>query len=157
MLTPSIFRSNLFDDDDFFSFPAFPTFRNFDQDMNKMQKELYGHHAKAVMKTDVHEHDDHYEIDIDLPGFKKDEIQLDLQNGYLTIAAQKALEKNKEHEGKLIRQERYSGSMSRSFYVGEYVTEEDIKAKFTDGVLTLEVPRKEAPKVPEKKSIMIEG
>ena len=111
-----------------------------------------------MMKTDVHEHDTGYEIDIDLPGFKKDEIQLSLENGYLLVEASKGLDKDeKDKKGKLIRQERYAGAMQRSFYVGEEVTEEDIKAKYEDGVLKLSVPKKETPKVPEKKTILIEG
>ncbi|MBR4777735.1 MAG: Hsp20/alpha crystallin family protein, partial [Lachnospiraceae bacterium] len=115
-------------------------------------------HAAHVMKTDVKEHDDKYEVAIDLPGFKKDEINLELQNGYLTVAASKGVDKEeKDKKGKLIRQERYSGSMQRSFFVGKNVTEEDIKAKFEDGVLKLDIPKKEAPKLPEKKTIMIEG
>ena len=132
----------------------FPTLRTIDD----TDRKLYGKHANRMMKTDVHEQDDHYEVDIDLPGFKKDEINLDLENGYLTVHAAKALDKEeKDDRGKLIRQERYSGSMERSFYVGENVTEEDIKAKFEDGVLKLNVPKKEAPKLPEKKTICIEG
>ena len=98
-----------------------------------------------------------YELDIDLPGFKKEEIHLDLENGYLTISTEKALENKEEKKGRVIRQERYSGTMSRSFYVGEHVTEEDIKAKYENGVLSLSFPKKEAPKVPEKKTILIEG
>jgi HSP20 family molecular chaperone IbpA len=110
------------------------------------------------MKTDVHDNEDHYEVDIDLPGFKKEEISLELDKGYLTVSASKGLDKDeKDHKGKLIRQERYSGSMQRSFYVGENLTEEDIKAAFRHGVLSLEIPKKEQPKVPEKKLIMIEG
>jgi len=151
MLYPSIFNKNLFDDFLDFDFPAFSEF-------NDVDKKLYGKHAPHVMKTDVKEHDDKFEVDIDLPGFKKDEIQLELQNGYLSIAASKGVDKEeKDKKGKLIRQERYSGSMQRSFYVGKGITEEDIKAKFEDGVLKLDIPKKEAPKVPEKKTIMIEG
>ena len=151
MLYPSIFNKNLFDDFMDFDFPAFGEFGDVD-------KKLYGKHAPHVMKTDVKEHDDKFEVDIDLPGFKKDEIQLELQNGYLSIAASKGVDKEeKDKKGKLIRQERYSGSMQRSFYVGKGVTEEDIKAKFEDGVLKLEIPKKDAPKVPEKKTIMLEG
>jgi len=151
MLYPSIFNKNLFDDFMDFDFPAFGEFGDID-------KKLYGKHAPHVMKTDVKEHDDKFEVAIDLPGFKKDEIQLDLQNGYLSISATKGVDKEeKDKKGKLIRQERYSGSMQRSFYVGKEVTEEDIKAKFEDGVLKLDIPKKEAPKVPEKKVIMIEG
>ncbi len=106
------------------------------------------------------EHDDSYEVDIELPGFHKDEVQLSLENGCLNITAAKGLDKDEKDKktGKLIRQERYAGSMSRSFYVGEDVTEEDIKAKLEHGVLSLQIPKKEAkPQVPEKKYIAIEG
>ena len=151
MLYPTIWNERLFDD--LFNFD-FPTMRSFDD----TDRKLYGNRAGRMMKTDVHEKDDQYEVDIDLPGFKKDEISLDLENGYLTVNAAKALDKEeKDDKGKLIRQERYSGSMTRSFYVGENVTEEDIKAKFEDGVLKLNVPKKDAPKLPEKKTICIEG
>ena len=151
MLYPSIFDKNLFDDFMDFDFPAFEEFGDVD-------KKLYGKHAPHVMKTDVKEHEDKFEVDIDLPGFKKDEIQLELQNGYLSISASKGVDKEeKDKKGKLIRQERYSGAMQRSFYVGKGVTEEDIKAKFEDGVLKLDIPKKDAPKIPEKKTIMIEG
>ena len=108
------------------------------------------------MKTDVHEQEDHYEIDIDLPGFAKEDISLQLEEGYLTVSATKAVEDNKESKGKLIRQERFSGSMQRSFYLGENLTEEDIKATFRDGVLSLSVPKKEQQKIPEKKTIRID-
>ena len=148
MLLPSIFGENLLDD--WMDFPRFTDFGDVD-------KKLYGRKAAHVMKTDIHEHDGGYELDIDLPGFKKDEIQLALENGYLTVSTTKGLEKNEEDKkGKLIRQERYSGTMTRSFYVGDAVTEEDIKAKFEDGVLKLSIPKKET-QVPEKKTIMIEG
>ena len=110
------------------------------------------------MKTDVHEHEDHYEVDIDLPGFAKDEIKIELNNGYLTVSAAKGLDKDQnDKKGKLIRQERYAGAMQRSFYVGEELTEEDVKASFKHGVLSLCLPKKEAKAVPEKKTIMIEG
>ena len=142
-MLPSIFGENLFDE--WFSFPEF---RNID-------RTLYGHHASREMKTDVHEHEDHYEVDIDLPGFAKDQIQLDLENGYLTVKAAKSLEK--EHKGKVLRQERYAGALQRSFYVGDAVTEEDVTAKFENGVLSLTVPKKDARKLPEKKTILIEG
>ena len=151
MLYPSIFSENIFDDLMDFDFPVFKGFGDVD-------RKLYGKHAAQMMKTDVHEHDDKYEVDIDLPGFKKDEITLNLEKGYLTVSAAKGLDKDeKDKKGKLIRQERYAGSMQRSFFVGENLTEEDIKAKFEDGVLKLCIPKKEAPKVPEKKTIMIEG
>ena len=149
MLMPSIFEENLFDN--WFDFPMFNDFDN-------TERKLYGRHADRLMKTDVHDNEDHYEVDIDLPGFKKEEITLELDKGYLTVSAAKGLDKDeKDHKGKLIRQERYSGSMQRSFYVGENLTEEDIKAAFKHGVLSLEIPKKEQPKVPEKKLIMIQG
>lgn len=145
MLTPSIFGENLFDD--WFDFPDFP-------DFNKAERKLYGRHANRMMKTDVRENENDFEVDIDLPGFKKEDIKLSLENGYLVIEAGKSLEKEKK--GKAIRKERYEGSMQRSFYVGEDVKEEDIKAKFEDGVLKLVVPKKEKEEVPEKRTILIE-
>ena len=148
MLLPSIFGENLLDD--LMDLPRF--------EFPDIDRKLYGKNAAHVMKTDVREHEDGYEVDIDLPGFKKDEIKLTLENGYLTVAAGKALNSDeKDKKGKVIRQERYSGSMQRSFYVGENVTEEEIKAKFEDGVLKLTVPKKEKAEVPEKKLIQIEG
>ena len=149
MLMPSIFRENLFDD--WFNFPDF-------SDLDRTERKLYGRHADRLMKTDVHEQDDHYEVDIDLPGFSKDEITLALNEGYLTISAKKGLDHNQnDKKGKVIRQERYEGAMQRSFYVGEELTEEDVKASFKHGVLSLCLPKKEAKAVPEKKTIMIEG
>ena len=151
MLYPSIFNDNLFDDFMNFEFPRFPS-------MDNAERKLYGKSSADIMKTDVREHDDHYEVDIDLPGFKKEEISIELQKGNLTVSAAKNVsEEEKSEEGKVIRQERYMGAMQRNFYVGEYITEEDVKAKFEDGVLKLKVPKKDAPKIPEKKSIMIEG
>ena len=148
MLMPSIFRENMFDD--WFDFPDF-------SDLDKTERKLYGRHADRLMKTDVHEHEDHYEVDIDLPGFKKDEITIELNNGYLTVSAAKGLDKDQnDKKGKVIRQERYAGAMQRSFYVGEELTEEDVKASFKHGVLSLCLPKKEAKAVPEKKTIMIE-
>ena len=147
-MLPSIFRENLFDD--WFSFPSFPSFRDAD-------RKLYGRNASHEMKTDVKEHEDRYEVDIDLPGFKKEEIQLSLEGGYLTVSAAKGIEKEEEKKGKLIRQERYAGSLQRSFYVGEAVEETDIGAKFENGVLSLQIPKKAEKKLPEKKTIMIEG
>ena len=152
MLLPSVFRENLFDD--WFNFPDF---REFDRDFDRTERKLYGKHADRVMKTDVHEHDDHYEVDIDLPGFSKDEINLELKDGYLTVSAAKGVDKDEsDKKGKLIRQERYAGAMQRSFYVGENLTEEDIKASFKHGVLNLTVAKKDQPELPEKKTITIE-
>ena len=149
MLAPSIFEEKFMDD--LFGFPEFKEFDN-------MEKKLYGRRAGRMMKTDVREKDDNYEVVIDLPGFKKEEIGLELNNGYLIVSANKGLDKDeKDKKGKLIRQERYSGSMQRSFYVGENITEEDIKASFKHGVLNLTLPKKEKEKLPEKKQILIEG
>ena len=148
---PTIFGENLMDVFDGFD-------RNFFRNFGNMDRALYGKHAQNMMKTDVKETDEGYEVDIDLPGFKKDEIQLELNNGYLTISTQKALEKDeKNKKGRMLRQERYAGMMQRSFYVGEHITEEDVKASYESGVLHLVLPKKDAPKAPEKKTIQIEG
>lgn len=148
MLMPSIFGESLFNDWMDFSFPQ----------VADVDKELYGKHAKNMMKTDVKETEKGYEVAVDLPGFKKDEIQLELNDGYLTISAEKGLDKEeKDKKDKYIRRERYAGSMSRTFYVGESVTENDIHAKYENGILTLDVPKEEAKKVPEKRYISIEG
>ena len=152
MFTPSIFGENLFDDwmDDFE--------KEFDKELRPAKNPLYGKHAKNMMKTDIREHDAGYEVDIDLPGFKKDEISIELENGYLTVSAAKGLDKDEEDKkGKYIRKERYAGSMSRSFYVGDDITENDIHGKFENGILTLDVPKKEAKAVETKKHIAIEG
>lgn len=157
MMTPSIFGENLFDEffDGFFDFPVFD-----DKAIEKAQRKLYGRHAANMMKTDVQEHDDYYEVDIDLPGFKKEELSLELQDGYLMITAAKGLDKDEKEKrtGKFVRQERYAGSMSRSFYVGEDVKQEDIHAKYESGVLKLNIPKPEEkkPEIEEKKYIAIE-
>ena len=152
MMMPSIFGENLFDDD-WMNFP-------FEQDFWGKKNPLYGKHAKNLMKTDIREHDAGYEVDIDLPGFKKDEVKVALKDGYLTVSAAKGLDEEEDDKktGRYIRRERYSGSCSRSFYVGEDITEEDIKAEFKHGLLKLFVPKKEAkPEVEQKKYIAIEG
>ncbi len=148
-MLPSIFGESLFDD--WMDFP----FRGFGTDV---EKKLYGKNAARVMKTDLKEHEDGYELSVDLPGFKKDQIQLQLSNGYLTVSAAKGVEEEeKDKKGRLVHQERFSGSMSRSYYVGENLEEEDIKAKFENGVLTLDFPKAEQKKLPERKTIQIEG
>ena len=148
-MLPSIFGENLFDD--WFDFPTLRELRNID-------RKLYGRNASNEMKTDVHEQEDHFEVDIDLPGFKKEELTLQLENGYLTVGAAKGLEEEKTtKKGRVVRQERWAGSMQRSFYVGEEIKEEDIAAKFENGVLSLTIPKKEVKKLPEKKTIQIEG
>ena len=149
MMMPSIFGENLFDD----FMNDFPFEKHFFGERNP----LYGKHAKNIMKTDVKETDNSYELDIDLPGFKKEDINVQLDNGYLTIAASKSLEKEDEHEkSHYIRQERYSGSMSRSFYVGNDVKQEEIHARYEDGILKLAVPKKAAKAIETNKYIQIE-
>ena len=149
MLT-SIFGENLFDDSlsDFFGFGRM---------MPQVGNELYGKHAKNLMKTDVRELDGSYELDVDLPGFKKDEVTVDLQDGYLTISAAKALDKDEsDQKGKFLRQERYAGSMSRSFYVGDDVEAADISAKYEDGILKISVPKAAQKELPKHTTIAIE-
>ena len=148
-MLPSIFGENLFDD--FFADPfgMMPTVRGGDP--------LYGKHARNLMKTDVREKDNTYELDVDLPGFKKDEITVDLKDGYLTIGASKGLDKDQSDEnGKYIRRERYAGVCSRSFYVGENVRPEEIGAKYEDGILRLSVPKADRKELPASTSIFIE-
>ena len=109
-------------------------------------------------KTDVRETEKTYELDIDLPGFKKDEIQIELKDGYLTVSAEKGLDKDEEDKkGKYIRKERYAGALSRTFYLGEEIREEEIKAKFENGILSVSIPKEEEKKVEGPKHISIEG
>ena len=155
MLMPSIFGENLFDD----FFGDFPFYYD-GRAMKDTEKKLYGRKANHIMKTDIKEMDNGYELVVDLPGFKKDEIQASLENGYLTISAEKGLDKDEQEKetGHYIRKERYAGACSRSFYVGEAVKQEDIKAEFKHGILTMFVPKKEAkPAVEQKNGISIEG
>ena len=150
MLMPSVFGKDLFDD--FFDFPFYD-----DRDMEKMQKKLYGHRSKNLMKTDVRETEGSYELDVDLPGFKKEEVNVELNNGYLTIEAAKSLDKDDtDKQGRYIRQERYAGSMSRSFYVGEGLEPKDIRAKFENGILQLSVPKSAPKQLPKTTAIAIE-
>ena len=149
MLTPSIFEEKFMDD-----LLGFPQMREFDD----LEKKLYGRRAGRMMKTDVREKDDNFEVVIDLPGFKKEEITVELNDGYLTINAAKGLDKDEnDKKGKLIRQERYAGSMSRSFYIGENVQTQDVEATYRHGVLKLTIPKKAMEKIPEKNLIAIEG
>ena len=131
MLMPSIFGEDLFDD----------FMRDFpfnDRDMKRMERKLYGHHGKNMMKTDIKEMDNGYELEMDLPGFTKDEVK-------------------EKKTGKYIRRERYAGACQRTFYVGEDVAQEDIKAEFKHGILKLFIPKKEAkPAVEDKNYISIE-
>ena len=142
MMMPSIFGENLFDDfmEDAFKSP------------------IFGKREKNLMKTDIRENDNGYELDMDLPGFKKDEITVNLRDGYVTITAERGMERNEKDEktGKFVRQERYSGSCQRSFYVGEGVKQEDMKARFEDGILHLEFPKASPKQVEESHRILIE-
>lgn len=142
MLMPSIFNDNLFDD-----FFRFPDFRIGSVD-----------YSNQVMKTDVKEKDGLYEMTMNLPGVKKDDVKITLENGYLTVQATANSNKDeKDKDGKYIRRERYAGTCSRSFYVGDAITEDDIKAKFEDGTLKVDIPKKKSvPEVEQKKYIAIE-
>ena len=145
-MLPSIFGENLFDD-------------MFDMDamFNNRHSELFGKHAKNLMKTDIRETENTYELDIDLPGFKKDDVQIELQNGYLTISAAKGVDKDEQDKkGRYIRQERYAGAMSRSFYVGENVTIEDMHARFESGILQISVPKSVQKQLPKRNILEIE-
>ena len=146
---PSIFGENLFDD--WFESPIEKTFFG-------ERNPLYGKHAKNLMKTDVRETDSSYELAIDLPGFKKEDIQAQLKNGYLTISASKGLDKDEtDKEGRYIRQERYTGQCCRTFYVGDGISQEEIRAKFEDGILKLSVPKKQPKAIESSQYISIEG
>lgn len=148
-MLPSIFGESLFDD--WMDFP----FRGFGAGIDR---KLYGKHAAQVMKTDLKERDDGYELSVDLPGFKKEQIELQLRDGYLTVSASKGVEEERQDKnGRLVHQERYSGAVSRSFYVGASLREEDVKAKFENGVLTLNFLKENASKLPERRLIPIEG
>ena len=145
---PTVFGENLMD-----AFDDFDLFRGF----GNVDRALYGKHAQNVMKTDVKETDDGYEVDVDLPGFKKDEVTLELKNGVLTIQAVKGLDKDEtDKKGKYIRQERYAGACSRSFYVGDAVEPEDVSAKFEDGILTISVPKNVKKQLPKNSAISIQ-
>ena len=145
MMMPSIFGEDLFNDWLDFSFPD-------------VDRKYYGRRsADQVMRTDVKEKDDAYEVEIDLPGFKKDEIKAELKEGYLTISAAKNVKNDEKKDGKYIRQERFTGNVSRSFYVGKNLTQEDIHAKFENGILTLDIPKKDQKQVEENRYVTIEG
>lgn len=145
-MLPSIFGENLFDE--FFNEP-------FAMVAPQGHNPLYGKHAKNLMKTDVRETEGSYELDIDLPGFKKDEISVELKNGCLNISAAKGLDKEeKDKDGKYIRQERYAGSCSRSFYVGIDVDPAEVAAKFENGILNISVP-KASRQLPAKSTVEI--
>lgn len=144
-MLPTVFGENLFDDffDDSFG-------------MMNARSPLYGKHARNLMKTDIRETDTNYELAIDLPGFKKDEIHIELKNGYLTISAAKGLDKDdQDKKGRYIRRERYAGQMSRSFYVGDGLEPKDVNASFEDGILRLSMPKAAPKQLPQQTSIAI--
>ena len=147
MMMPSIFGENLFDDfmNDF-AFPAFPD----------IDKTLYGKHAKNLMKTDIREKEDGYEMAVDLPGFNKDEIKVEIKDGYMTVSANKDLDKDEaDKKGRVIRRERYVGTCSRTFYVGD-IKPEDVKAKYESGVLNIVLPKEEQKELPTASTVTIE-
>ena len=152
MLMPSIFGNDMFGD--FFTDPWFD-----EKEFKDMQKKLYGHRAKNVMSTDVKEVENGYELEMDLPGFNKDEIKASVENGYLTISAARGLDEDEKDKksGKYIRRERYAGACERSFYVGEGISQDDIKASFQHGILKLFIPKEPEKSVEEKKYVAIEG
>ena len=152
MLRPRIWDEDLFETmDNWMSWPD-------ESEFFGKKNPLYGKHAKNLMKTDVRETEDAYEVDIDLPGFKKDEVTITVENGYLNISAVKGLDKDETDKktGKYIRQERYAGAMSRSFYVGTAVTVEDMGAKFENGILQITVPKEPKKELPRKNTLAIE-
>lgn len=139
MMAPSIWTEDFFDD----FMRDFPFYD--DRDMKRMEKKLYGRHGKNVMKTDIQDTDKNYILEMDLPGFSKDEVKVSLENGYLTISAAKGLNKDEKEKknGRYIRRERYAGACQRSFYVGENISQDDISAEFKHGILKLSIPKKE--------------
>ena len=159
MMTPSIFNDSF---DLFDHFYQDPWFGINDRDFKNIEKKLYGHRAKNIMNTDIKESDNEYEMEIDLPGFSKDEITVELNDGYLTVSAAKGMSKDEAEseeeakKGNYIRRERYSGSCQRSFYVGDAITQDEIKASFKHGILRLDIPKKEEKKVEGNKYISIE-
>ena len=139
MMAPSIWTEDFFDD----FMRDFPFYD--DREMKRMEKKLYGRRGKNVMKTDIQETDKNYILEMDLPGFSKDEVKVSLENGYLTISAAKGLNKDEKEKknGRYIRRERYAGACQRSFYVGENISQDDISAEFKHGILKLFIPKKE--------------
>ena len=149
MLTPKVFEKELFDE----WMDPFGMMKEF----NSLDRKLYGKRANKEMLMDVNEKDGHYEVEIDLPGFKKEDINVEINDGYMTVTAAKGVEEEgKNDKGKVVRQERYSGTMSRTFYVGEGISASDIHGKFEDGVLRLDIPKLEQEKLANKNTIMIE-
>jgi HSP20 family molecular chaperone IbpA len=141
MLIPSIFNSNFMD----------TFFDDFDRRPAKAASSQI-----TLMRTDLKENDDKYQLEIELPGYQKEEVKAELQNGYLIISASKTENKEEKDGMKYVRRERYTGSCSRSFYVGDEMKQEDIKAKFDNGMLILDIPKHVEKPVEEKKYISID-
>ena len=152
MLMPSIFGENLFDD-------FFTPFYYDDKDEKKAEKKLYGHRAQNLLRTDIKETKEGYELVIDVPGFKKDEVKVALKDGYLTVSAAKGLDEEEDDRktGRYIRRERYAGSLTRSFYVGDHVTVQDVHPKYENGILSFTVPKENKQVEEKEKFIEIEG
>ena len=149
MLMPSIFGEDMFDE----FMRGFPFFDNSAE--NNVEKKLYGHNAKNVMKTDIKELEGGYELEIDLPGFKKEDVKIQLKNGYLNIQATREEKKDeKDDKGKYVRRERYTGTCNRSFYVGSSIKHEDIHAKYENGILHVTFPKEETKKEAEEKKFV---
>ena len=156
MMVPYMFNEALLDDlfDDRWE-------RDFERALRHAEpKSMFGKHAANIMKTDVRETKDGYDVFVDLPGFKKEDVKASLENGYLTIQASKGLDKDEQDKktGKYIRRERYAGTCARSFYVGDDITQDEIKGNFKHGILRLTIPKKDAkPAVEQTNYIAIEG
>ena len=133
-----------------------PSMRDFDL-FDDMFRDPFFKGENKIMKTDIKENENDYNIDIDLPGFDKEDIKIDIENGYLNVSAKKESNNEEKEDGKYVRRERYLGECSRSFYVGDSLNEEDIKATFKNGTLSLVVPKDDKKKIEEKKYIQIEG
>ena len=146
-MMPSIFGENMFDD--WFDFP-------FEHSLLNGRSALYGKHEKNLMKTDIRDTGSGYELDIDLPGFKKEDVSVELKDGYLTVCAAKGLDRDEEEkDGRFIRKERYAGACTRSFYVGD-VRPEEVSGKYEFGVLKLRIPKKDSPAIEAPNRIAIE-
>ena len=151
MMMPSIFGENLFDS--FFD-DSVPFFYK-DRDLKKAEKKLYGRKGDRMMKTDIRDVDGNYELEIDLPGFKKEDVKIQLKNGYLNIQATREEKKDeKDDKGKYVRRERYTGTCNRSFYVGSSIKHEDIHAKYENGILYVTFPKEETKKEAEEKKFV---
>ena len=151
MYLPSLFDDRMNEMEDMMN--------DMDRDFWNVSYPVFGHRADRMMRTDVREHDNGYELDVELPGFKKEELKLSLKDGYLTIHAEKTLDKDEKEKksGKLLSQERYGGTLERTFYIGDVYSESDIKAQYENGVLKITLPKKDQKKVDTNKYIAITG